>query len=120
MAISLARGGGWRAQGAGDLWDTAATAPDSRLLGRNVSVFMCAGAFGFNLGSGIHLVSVGGVGAAAGVSRGSPWRVILTEYALFALAGLQSISMTTEKTMAGEIRSAMEGDSRRTNQVGAP
>ncbi|XP_069382837.1 band 4.1-like protein 1 isoform X2 [Paralichthys olivaceus] len=33
-------------------------------------------------------------------------------------AGLQSISMTTEKALAEEIRSAMEGDARRTNQEG--
>ncbi|KAG8002758.1 Band 4.1-like protein 1, partial [Nibea albiflora] len=33
------------------------------------------------------------------------------------LADLQSISMTTEKALAGEMKSAMEGDSRRTNQV---
>ncbi|XP_056896358.1 band 4.1-like protein 1 isoform X8 [Takifugu flavidus] len=31
--------------------------------------------------------------------------------------GLQSISMTTEKTSAGEMKSAMEGDARRANQV---
>lgn len=76
--------------------------------------------FRLNLGSGIHLVSVGGVGAAVAGSKGSLQHVMLTECVLCALAGLQSISMTTEKTVAGEMRSAMEGDSRRTNQVGAP
>lgn len=52
--------------------------------------------------------------------KGSLQHVMLTECVLCVLAGLQSISMTTEKTVAGEMRSAMEGDSRRTNQVGAP
>ncbi|CAJ1085451.1 band 4.1-like protein 1 isoform X1 [Xyrichtys novacula] len=33
------------------------------------------------------------------------------------VAGLQSISMTTEKALAEEMKSAMEGDTRRTNQV---
>ena len=43
---------------------------------------------------------------------------MLTEY-VYVVAGLQSISMTTEKAFAGEMKSAMEGDAKRTNQVGA-
>lgn len=35
------------------------------------------------------------------------------------LAGSQAISMTTEKPSAGEMKSAMEGDARRANQVRA-
>lgn len=35
------------------------------------------------------------------------------------VAGLQSSSMTTEKTLASGMKSTMEGDARRTNQVGA-
>lgn len=37
---------------------------------------------------------------------------------LCVVAGLQSISMTTEKASAGEMKSALEGDAKRTNQVG--
>lgn len=43
--------------------------------------------------------------------------LMLTEY-VCVVAGLQSISMTTEKALAGEMKSALEGDARRTNQVG--
>ncbi|KAF3696753.1 Band 4.1-like protein 1 Neuronal protein 4.1 [Channa argus] len=35
----------------------------------------------------------------------------------FVCQGLQSISMTTEKGLAGEMKSALEGDAKRTNQV---
>lgn len=65
-------------------------------------------------------MSVGGVRAAAAGGKRSLQHVMLTECVSCALAGLQSISMTTEKTVAGEMKSAMEGDSRRTNQVRAP
>jgi len=34
------------------------------------------------------------------------------------VTGQQSISMTTEMALAGELKSAMEGDAMRTNQVG--
>ena len=33
------------------------------------------------------------------------------------VSGLQSISMTTETALAGGLKSAMEGDAMRTNQV---
>lgn len=44
---------------------------------------------------------------------------MLTEFVCLVFQDLQSISMTTEKALAGEMKSAMEGDFRRTNQVGA-
>lgn len=94
------------------------TAPDSRLLGRNVSVSVrrCVWLKPREWDpSGVRRWS-----RSCGGSEGSPWRVILTDCVLCALAGLQSISMTAEKTVAGEMRSAMECDPRRTNQVGAP
>ena len=57
------------------------------------------------------------MGGSVGNTR--PFWMCLLSVPVCSLAGSQAISMTTEKPSAGEMKSAMEGDARRANQVRA-